>query len=207
MRPYQRHRMQSLRAAQSRSMSRQAAGIAAPILTFAISLGLAIAPIGAAIVALWAAGTALIALSRLVTLARSGQALTSLTTPALLHALDVATRAGFLAVGYFALIFALMTLMAGLFGRSWGRLFILPGAIFTALALALIGIGIVLAAPLTPDLPIPAAWLIPLAMYALVDAVLVSGVFVDARLTRSPSATGHHRAAPKQPRRPEATPV
>ncbi len=189
------------------SIPRQAAVIAAPIMTFAISLGLAIAPLAAAIVALWAIGKALITLTQLITLARAGQALTSPTTPELLNSLDIAARAGFLAIGYLALIFALIALMAGLFGRGWGRLFILPGAAFSATALALLGIGAVFAPPLVHLLPVPAAWLIPLAMYALVDAVLVSSVLVDVRPTRSPSATGHHRAAPRPPRSAGATPA
>ena len=176
-------------------------------MTFAISLGLAIAPLAAAIVALWATGTALITLTRLITLAREGQALTSPTTPGLLRSLDIAARAGFLAIGYLALIFALIALMAGLLGRGWGRLFILPGVVFSATALALIGVGVAFAAPLVNLLPIPAAWLIPLAMYALVDAILVSSVLVDVRPTRSPSATGHHRAAPSPPRSAGATPA
>jgi hypothetical protein len=53
----------------------------------------------------------------------------------------------------------------------------------------------------------PQAWLIPLALYALVDAVLVSGAMVDARLTRSPSATGKRRTVRHPTREAEATPV
>lgn len=183
--------------ARKRSFPRLVAAFAASIVTFAFTLVLVIAPLAATIVAVWASWTAANALARLVTLTRSGQALSSPTTPTLLRTLDTAGRAGFLAIGYLALIFALITLMAGMIGRGWGRLFILPGVAFSTIALTLMGVGVMFATPLTKDLPLPASWLIPLAIYALIDAVLVSGVLVDARLTRSPSATGHHRAVRK----------
>lgn len=191
----------------------QARAVAAAIVTFVLSLILVIAPLAALIVAIWSSGSALVALARLIMLMRAGQALTSPAMPTLLDSLDTAARVGFLATGYLALIFALITLMAGLFGRGWGRLFVLPGATFTLTALALMVIGALFAAPLANDLPIPAAWLIPLVVYALIDAVLVSGVLIDARLTRSPSATGRHRAMRRRraalqwPRESDSTPV
>ncbi len=180
--------------ARKHSVPRSGAPIMASIAAFAFTLGLAVAPLTATVVAIWAAWTATNTLARLVTLTRAGQALSNPTTPTLLRTLGTAGRAGFLAVGYLALIFALMTLMAGLIGRGWGRLFILPGVTFSVIALALMGIGVVFAAPLANDLPLPAAWLIPLGIYALIDAVLVSGVLVDARPTRSQSETDHRRA-------------
>lgn len=177
-----------------RTAPRQGPALAAPLIAVAIFLAMVIAPMAAAIAALWAAGTALISLARIVLLARAGQTLTSADIPALLRGLETAARVGFLAIGYLALIFALMTLMGGLFGRGWGRLFILPGAIFSATALALLCLGVVLAAPLANHLPMPQAWLIPPAVYALVDAILVSGMLVDVRLTRTPTASGRRRA-------------
>ncbi len=183
---------------------RQVAAIVAPIITFALALALAIAPMGALIVAVWASGSALAALARLVMLTRAGQALTSPATPALLGTLDTAARVGFLAVGYlaliFALIFALITLMGGLFGRGWGRLYILPGVAFSVTALALMLLGALFAAPLVDNSLLPAAWLIPLILYALVDAVLVSGVLVDARPSRSFRAKGRRRALKRRRR-------
>jgi hypothetical protein len=183
-----------------RTVSRQLAAASASLVMLLLSLGLAIAPATAMIMALWAAGSALITLWRIIMLARAGRALTSPDTPLLLASLDTAARAGCLAISYLALIFALMALMAGLFGRGWGRLFILPGATFTITALALICLAVIFAAPLANHLPIPTVWLIPLAIYALVDAILVSGVMIDTRLTRSPSATGKRRAIPRRAR-------
>ncbi len=183
---------------------RQVIVIAAPIITYALFLVLAIAPVAALLAALWASGSALVSLARLVMLIQAGQALSSPATPALLGALDTAARAGFLAIDYLALIFALITLMAGLFGRGWGRLFVLPGAVFSVTALALMVIGALVAAPLANELSMPAAWLVPLMLYALIDAALVSAVFVDLRQTRSPSATGRHRAARQRRAAPQA---
>jgi hypothetical protein len=187
----------SLPAAASRGRRRTAprqVAAAAPLVSIAIFLTLAAAPMVAATAALWAVGSALIALARIALAAQTGQALNNSDIPDSLRTLETAARIGFLAIGYLALIFALMTLMAGLFGRGWGRLFILPGALFSATALGLLCLGAVLVASLASHLPIPPAWLIPLALYALVDAVLVSGALVDVRLTRTPTASGRRRA-------------
>ena len=181
-----------------RSVWRALASAASALATFLATVALALAPLAAVVGLLVALGAALLALWRLVPLVGGAQILTNPQALAYLRDLDTAGRAGFVAAGYLALIFALMTLMAGLFGRRWGRLFILPGAVFTATSLALLGLALVYAAPLLA--PVLAAlgaqvwWLAVAAAYGMVDAVLVSGVMVDARLTRSPTATGQRRA-------------
>lgn len=190
-----------------RSTPRRTGLATAPNVPLLASVGLAIAPAIAAIAALWSVVVALITLARLVRLIFTGQALTSADSPALLHNLDTAARVGFLAIDYFALIFALIALMAGLFARRWWRLLILPGATFTGAAVALMSVGAAFAAPLVSKLPVPGALTLPLTLYALLDAVLVSSILVDVRLTRAPGATRSHRAMSHPPQPKGATPA
>lgn len=98
---------------------RRALSLAAATLVSLIAIGLALAPLVAFITATWATVTALNDIWRLATLIQSGQALDGPQAPALLASLETAGRAGFLATGYLALIFGLITFMAGLFGRRW----------------------------------------------------------------------------------------
>jgi hypothetical protein len=161
--------------------------------TGAITLAMSLAPVAALGAAIWAGWTGLKALWELYDLAHAGQILTDPQTLTLLSSLETVERVGFLALSYLALIFALITLMGGLLGRRWGRLYILPGAIFTATAMALFTVGLLFAAPLAAKTPVSEDWLIALAIYALMDAPVVSGALVDTRLTRSPTATGRHR--------------
>lgn len=179
-----------------RSGGRLVMSLAAALLTLLITIALAIPPVAALVVAGWALFLALSAIWGLAPLIGDGRALTSSQTPAYLHALDAGGRIGFVAIGYLALIFSLITLMAGLLGRRWGRLFVAPGALFVVTALALLGLAVILVAPLMAGLPLSTSWVVALGVYAMLDAVVVSGVMVDARLTRSPTATGQHRAAP-----------
>lgn len=66
----------------------------------------------------------------------------------------------------------------------------MPGATLTITALGMLVAGLLAAQPLVHALPFASMWLAPLVVYALADAILVSGALVDTRLTRSPSATG-----------------
>jgi hypothetical protein len=189
-----------------RSLSgwRVAASLAASLFTLLVALALAVPPLAALLGLGWALYLALSALWGLAPSIVTGHVLTSAQTPVYLHALDAGGRIGFVAIGYLALVFSLMTLMAGLFGRRWGRLFVAPGALFVVTALALLGLAVVQAAQFASAIPLPVSWLAALGVYALLDAVMVSGVLVDARLTRSPTATGQHRAARKAHRRPQS---
>lgn len=180
---------------QRRSGARAAAALTASLVTLLITLALAIPPGAALIGAGWALYLALSALWTLAPSIASGQAFTSAQTPVALHILDTGGRIGFVAIGYLALIFSLMTLMAGLFGRRWGRLFVAPGALFVVTALMLLGLAVLQATAFISAIPLPVSWLVALGVYALLDAVLVAGVLVDARLTRSPTATGRRRVA------------
>ena len=174
--------------------------LAATLFSLLITVAAALPPLAALACAGWALYLACSALWGLGPLIVSGQALTSAQTPVYLHTLDFGGRVGFVAVGYLALIFSLMTLMAGLFGRRWGRLFVAPGALFVATSLTLLGIALFNAAPLIGGLALPATWWVALGLYTALDSVLVGGALVDARLTRSPTATGQFRAAPKPAR-------
>lgn len=183
-----------------------AAAVSPPVASIA-TVGIALAPGAAMLASVWALIAGVVALSRLAALLASGQALTSSTTLTLLQSLDVAARIGFLSLSYLALIFALISLMGGLFGRRWGRLFILPGAALTGSALALMAASAALAAPLLSALPFSGAWLAPIALYALLDAVLVSGFLTDTRLTRAPSPRRRRRASPRRRGGGAATPA
>lgn len=164
-------------------------------LTVVIVVALALAPLLAVGAAIWAGVTGLTNLWNLYALAKKSQVLVVFDPHAvtLLNTLETAERVGFLALGYLALLFALMTLMGGLLGRRWGRLYILPGAIFTLTAMAIISVGLLFAQPLFTSATFSGNWFIGVVIYALIDAPLVSAALVDTRLSRVPTATGRHQ--------------
>ncbi len=139
----------------------------------------------AALAALLADGLAALAIARLVAqgaLIQAGDAM---------NLLSVASRVGFLAIGYLGLLCALMTLLAGLLGRGQGRLFIIPGALLTASALVLVGASVALCWPLlAPLLAIlallapPRAILLAVALYLILDTVTLASLLADTRETR-----------------------
>ena len=136
----------------------------------------------AALAALLADGLAALAIARLVAqgaLIQAGDAM---------NLLSVASRVGFLAVGYLGLLCALMTLLAGLLGRGQGRLFIIPGALLTASALVLVGASVALCwpllAPLLAGLALPRAVSLAVALYLILDTVSLASLLADTRETR-----------------------
>ncbi|MGH2501448.1 MAG: hypothetical protein ACRDID_02920 [Ktedonobacterales bacterium] len=129
-----------------------------------------------------------------------------------LRALGVASRLGLMAIGYLGLICALMTLLAGLLGRGRGRLFIIPGALLTASALALFATSVALAWPLLAPLNLSRAALLAVALYLTLATVALATLLADTRQTRRRwlraralvAATPHPRREP-EPSAPPST--
>jgi hypothetical protein len=164
----------------------QRTGRALIVLLSALISAVLLAPLAlallAALAALLADGLAALAIARLVAqgaLIQAGDAM---------NLLSVASRVGFLAVGYLGLLCALMTLLAGLLGRGQGRLFIIPGALLTASALVLVGASAALCWPLlTPllaGLAPPHAVSLAVALYLILDTVTLASLLADTRETR-----------------------
>jgi hypothetical protein len=168
---------------------------AVSMLTLILVAALALAPLMALGAAIWASVIGISDLITLYTLVQKSQALIIFDphAVALLNSLETAERVGFLALAYLALLFSLMTLMGGLLGRRWGRLYILPGVVFTLTAMAAVALGLLFALPLFTSATLSASWLTGAVIYALIDAPLVSASLVDTRLTRTPTATGRHQ--------------
>lgn len=98
----------------------------------------------------------------------------------LLDSLDRAGRMALASAGYFALLCALIVLMAGLLGKSWRRLFLFPGVVFTLPSAFAFFFGLqlsldTLVAPSHLSDPLRAA----LVAYLLLDAVVLAAVLVD----------------------------
>lgn len=102
-----------------------------------------------------------------------------------LRALSIASRLGLMAIGYLGLLCALMTLLAGLLGRGRGRLFIIPGALLTASALALFAASVGLAWPLLAPLALPRVVLLAIALYLTLATVALATLLADTQQTRA----------------------
>ena len=150
-------------------------------LTLVVALALLAPIIVALLAAVWSLGTDIVAALNVAQLARQGRLLES--EPAM-SALSVASRIGFVAVGYLGYFFALMSLLAGLLGRGRGRLYIIPGALLTSSALVLLFTSVALAWPLIAPLGVAHGPLLALALYALLDAVALATALADTRYTR-----------------------
>ena len=167
----------------------QGIGRALIIVVCALICAVLLAPLAlallAALAALLADGLAALTIARFVAqgaIIQAGDAI---------NLLSVASRVGFLALGYLGLLCALITLLAGLLGRGQGRLFIIPGALLTASALVLVGASAALCWPLlTPLLAIvailapPRAVALAVALYLILDAVTLATLLADTRETR-----------------------
>ncbi|HEX8729367.1 MAG TPA: hypothetical protein VF739_12125 [Ktedonobacterales bacterium] len=121
-----------------------------------------------------------------------------------LRALSVASRLGLMAIGYLGLCCALMTLLGGLLGRGRGRLFIIPGALLTASALALFATSVALAWPLLAPLDLSRAALLAIALYLTLATVALATLLADTRQTRRRWLRARTLvAAPRRRRDPE----
>jgi hypothetical protein len=100
-----------------------------------------------------------------------------------LAAARLAARVALASGAYFVLLFALIVLFAGLLGRRWRRLFLLPGLLLTLPAVVLFLAGVEAGAEgiagrfgLPPSLAGPF-----LTLYALLDALLLAAFLTDPR--------------------------
>jgi hypothetical protein len=118
-----------------------------------------------------------------------------------LRALSVASRLGLMAIGYLGLICALMTLLAGLLGRGRGRLFIIPGALLTASALALFATSVALAWPLLAPFDLSQVALLAVALYLTLATVALATLLADTRQTRRRWLRARTLVAAPRPRR------
>lgn len=124
-----------------------------------------------------------------------------------LDSLSLGASVALASAGYFALLAALMVLMAGLFGKRWGRLFLFPGITFTLPSALAFFLGFrlsldALAAPSGISLPVRTVLLV----YLLLDTIVLAAALVDVsprrrRPRRARGMGGRHRrpSAPLAP--------
>ena len=150
------------------------------VLLVAICAALLAAPLLALVGGVWAAVTEVRTIAAIWALARHQD---YAAVFAHLATLDTASRVAFLGVSFFALLFALMLLMAGLLGRRWGRLFIAPGLVFTAPTLVCYVVGWLWLTPVAARHGVSPLAQASLAAYMLLDAVVLAAALCDMRPT------------------------
>lgn len=94
---------------------------------------------------------------------------------------DDAGAIGLVSAGYFALLFALTLAWGALRGPGWRRLYAVPAVVVGIPALAMFALGVALAAPVVLAGRLPLALATPLAVYAVLSAVLVSAWVAEGR--------------------------
>jgi len=163
-------------------------------------------PVVALLAALAAFITEVVAVVNVVILFRQGAFLQMADA---MNALSVASRVGFLAVGYLGLFCALMALLSGMLGRGRGRLFMIPGALLTASALVLFATSLALCWPLVAPL---AALALPyriglaiIGAYVLLDTVTLATVLADTRQTRRRAPARRRASRDPRARNPRST--
>src|SRR5579884_4078674 len=118
-----------------------------------------------------------------------------------LQATDLSARVGLASGAYFALLLALIVVVAGLLGRRWTRLFLLPGLLLALPAGLLFLVGAEAAnVALTGGKGWQSVAASALFAYALCDAVALAALLADVRPRR------RRRRQPSRPR-PAVTPA
>lgn len=99
-----------------------------------------------------------------------------------LRALDLAGRVAVLSAGYYALLSALIVFAAGMLGKRWRRLFLLPGVVLTIPAglVFYFGLHMTLDA-VTIGHPWPLVAQTGLTLYLICDTILLAAFLVDLR--------------------------
>lgn len=98
----------------------------------------------------------------------------------LLDSLDRAGRVALASASYFALLCALIVLMAGLLGKRWRRLFLFPGLVFTLPSAFAFFFGLQLSLDsLAASYHLADPVRIVLMAYPLLDAVVLAAALVD----------------------------
>jgi len=150
------------------------------VLLIVICVVLLAPPMLALVGGIWAAVTEVRVIAAIWMLARHQDYTAAF---ARLATLDAASRIAFLGVSFFALLFALMLLMAGLLGRRWARLFVAPGLLFTLPALLCYAVAWVWLAPVAARIGVGPLAQTSAAAYALLDAVVLAAALCDMRPT------------------------
>ena len=121
-----------------------------------------------------------------------------------LHTLDLAARVGLASAGYFALLSALIVLMAGLLGTRWHHLYLFPGVTFTLPSALAFFLGLTLSLnTLGAPHGISSLARIALLVYLLLDVILLAAALVDVS-PRKRRARHARRAGAERRRTPSA---
>lgn len=99
-----------------------------------------------------------------------------------LVAVDTASRFALTSVSYFALVFSFMVLFAGLLGRRWQHIFVVPGILLCAPTSVIFTVAATLSfSVLAARLHLPEWLQYPLVGYVLLDALLLAALLLDLR--------------------------
>jgi hypothetical protein len=117
-----------------------------------------------------------------------------------LVAVDASSRFALAGVSYFTLIFSFIVLFAGLLGRRWQHMFVVPGVILCAPSIVIFTVAATLSfSVLAQRLYLPGWLQYPLIGYALVDALLLAALLLDLRPSahrrKRTERRGHHTAS------------
>lgn len=116
-----------------------------------------------------------------------------------LVAVDASGRFALTSVSYFALIFSFIVLFAGLLGRHWQHIFVVPGILLCATSVVVFTLAATLSfSVLATRWHLPGWLQYPLVGYVMLDALLLAVLLLDLR-----PSTRHKRLARRQ-RRHEA---
>lgn len=101
---------------------------------------------------------------------------------AALVAVDTASRFALAGASYFSLVFSFMVLFAGLLGRSWRRIFVVPGVLLCTPSVVIFTFTATLSfSVLAARMHLPGWLQYPLIGYALIDALLLAALLLDLR--------------------------
>lgn len=101
-----------------------------------------------------------------------------------LRTLDLAGRVAVTSASYYALLAALVVLVAGLAGRRWRRLFLFPGIMLTLPSALIFYFGLRMTLDAVSSVrPLSLAAQTGITLYLLLDAVLLAAFLVDLRPT------------------------
>lgn len=99
-----------------------------------------------------------------------------------LVAVDTSSRFAVAGVSYFAIIFSFIVLYAGLLGRRWQHIFLIPGIVLCAPSIVIFTFAATLSFSVLASHFHLASWLqYPLLGYALLDALLLAVLLLDLR--------------------------
>lgn len=101
--------------------------------------------------------------------------------PPYLATLDTATRVILVAVGFFALTYALVALFGGIAARGWRRLYLAPGLLLAVATMFCTASAVRLLVDAAMWQGIPPAVSLPLTGYVVADAIALAALLTDTR--------------------------